>query len=334
MTGIHVAVIGGGAFGVALSNLAASKGYIVSLWARNSDVVEHINKFHHHPTLLKDIFLKPQIIATCDFHQALDQASYVILAIPMGAMKEVLKKISFLPNMTLISTAKGILPDTLQLSMDCIADCVPKEMAARVCYLSGPSFARELALGLPTALTVASLSKECAEDVQIRFSTPSCRLYRSDDVVGVCVSGALKNVIAIAAGACVGLNLGRNALAALITRGLHETTRLAIKMGANPLTMSGLSGVGDLILSCTDAMSRNYRLGTFLAQGYELSHALAMIGTVVEGANTAHAVNKLAIKYGVDMPISTAVHQVLDGKLKPEAAITSLLQRVLKDEII
>ncbi len=327
-----VAVLGGGAFGVALSNVVAKKSAEVVLWARNEVVVEAINSQHRHPIQLTDIELAPNIRATTNLQDASSQASLVILAVPMNAMGEVLRAASIDKDATIISTAKGIISDSLELPCDIMKKNVSKDLAYRACYLSGPSFAIELARGLPTALTIASLCQASAREFQNHFSSKSCRLYWSDDVIGVCVGGAMKNVIAIAAGACTGLDLGRNALAALITRGLAEVSRLAQKMGAKPATMSGLSGVGDLLLSCTDDMSRNHRLGMLLARGADLKSALAAIGTVVEGAKTAEAIVALSKKYHIEMPISYAVYQVLYGGLKPEVAISALLERAPKEE--
>lgn len=327
-----VAILGGGAFGVALSKLVAKKSVEVSLWARTKEVVEGINSRHSHPFQLTEIELPKNISATEDIKEASRHASYVILAVPMSAMGEVLERAPLEKNATVVCTAKGILSDSLELSVDIIKKTLTKDLVYKACYLSGPSFAIELAKGLPTALTIASYSHESARNFQAHFSDAHCRLYWSDDVIGVCVGGAMKNVIAIAAGACAGLNLGHNALAALITRGLAEMTRLATKMGADSLTMSGLSGVGDLLLSCTDAMSRNHRLGVLLAEGLGLSEAEKKIGTVVEGVKTVRAIPQLSKKYGIEMPISHAVFQVLYSGVKPERAISELLERAPREE--
>ncbi|MCA9507264.1 MAG: NAD(P)-dependent glycerol-3-phosphate dehydrogenase [Myxococcales bacterium] len=332
MTVDKVAILGGGAFGIALSKLVAKNSHQVTVWARNNQVVKSINTLRKHPKQLRDIMLDNNVNATSCIKEAVSQASYVILAVPMDATAEVLKQAPIDQNAIIINTAKGIVSDTLELSADIVKKNTCKDLAIRACYLSGPSFARELAQDLPTALTIASFNHESARKFQIHFSSKNCRLYWSDDVVGVCVGGAMKNVIAIAAGTCSGLKLGKNALAALITRGLAEMTRLAIKMGARSDTMSGLAGVGDLLLSCTDEMSRNFRLGLLLSEAKDLSSALKSIGTVVEGAKTAKAIVPLMQKYGIDMPISYAVHQVLYGGVKPERAIEDLLERALKEE--
>lgn len=329
-----VAVLGGGAFGVALAKIAAEKTARVSLWARNEETCQYINQHHYHPAKLTNILLPKNIEATSDLAVALKDAPIVILALPMKALAEVLRlsKSHFLKDTIIVCTAKGIEEKTLSLSCDILDQVLTKSLSYRSCYLSGPSFAIELALGLPTALTLACRDKRAGLYFQKGFSREHCRLYFSDDVVGVCVSGALKNVIAIAAGACVGLSLGRNALAALLTRGLAEITRLALAMGGKPATISGLSGVGDLILSCTDDMSRNHRLGALIADGMKLEPALNRIGGVVEGAMTAKSIPTLMSKYNIDLPISLAVHQVLYGHDSAKSAISYLLSRKLKDE--
>lgn len=332
MKNIKVAVLGGGAFGLALSILLAKKTSSVFLWARNDAVVSSINSNHRHPKELSTIELPSHIYATSTLDEALLGADFVVLAVPLGAMREVLQKAQIHSDAIIISTAKGIDSSSLELPCDIAAQSLDASLVQRACYLSGPSFAVELAMGLPTALTIASRDSHSARTVQNLFSSQSCRLYCSDDVIGVCVGGALKNVIAIAAGASSELKLGRNALAALITRGLAEIMRLAQKMGAKPETMSGLAGVGDLLLSCTDDLSRNHRLGTLLAQGIDLKSAVAQIGTVVEGAKTALAIPALMKKYSVEMPISHAVYQVLYTGLKPELALSLLLDRSPKEE--
>jgi glycerol-3-phosphate dehydrogenase (NAD(P)+) len=247
------------------------------------------------------------------------------VAEPLGGL---LKK-----DTIVVSTAKGIEEDTLCLPNEVLKRCLPEPLSSRACFLSGPSFAIELAMALPTALSLASGDQEAAKTFQIRFSSEHCRLYRSSDVTGVCVGGALKNVIAIAAGACRSLALGRNALAALITRGLNEVRRLAICWGAKDETLSGLCGMGDLILSCTDELSRNHRLGFFIGQGMDVKAAQARIGGVVEGARTAKAIPQLLCRYGIEMPISQAVYDVLYNGLMVDAALSSLMSRKPDDEL-
>lgn len=329
-----IAVLGAGAFGIALTKIAAGRAKTVCLWARDEAVCQAINSLHVHPHKLSHVVLAKRVHATIDLAEALSKAEVVILTLPMEAMESVLARAANYidEGATVVSTAKGIVPDTLALPCDIIRASLPEFLSSRACYLSGPSFAAELALGLPTALTVASRDRVAALNFQRGFSEKNLRLYYSSDVVGVCVGGALKNVIAIAAGASTGLGLGRNALASLITRGLAEITRLAKAMGGHVETLSGLSGMGDLVLSCTDNMSRNHFLGMLLAQGQSIESALKQIGSVVEGAKSARAVLPLMSRYKVDLPISLAVYKVLFENLKPQKAISALLERRLKNE--
>ncbi len=329
-----ITILGAGAFGVALAKLASHHAKEVALWARSASACTLINNTHKHPTKLSDVVLAPHVKATNSLAKALDKSSVVIIAVPMDALSEVLSAAALYisPQAVLISTAKGIKASSLKLSCDIINDILSADIAHRACYLSGPSFASELAQGLPTALTIASKNSLYALDIQKKFSYNHVRLYYSDDVIGICVGGALKNVIAIAAGACFGLNLGRNALASLITRGLAEITRLAIHMGAKSKTLRGLSGMGDLVLSCTDTMSRNYQLGVLLAQGMNLDNACSHIGSVVEGSKSALAIKDLIYKYNIEMPISLSVYNVLYNNLCPQKALESLFERELKNE--
>lgn len=329
-----IAVLGAGSFGLALGKIAAHRAKKVSLWARDEAVCTAINNLHTHPRTLTNIILPKHIHATNNLAEALDGAQAVILTLPMQALESVLREAGPLINSQaiVVSTSKGILPESLALPCDILDRCLPQSLAKRACYLSGPSFAGELALGLPTALTLASRDRCAALEFQQRFSHKTLRLYCSSDVIGVCVGGAFKNVIAIAAGATIGLGLGKNALASLITRGLAEITRLAKEMGGQVETLSGLSGLGDLVLSCTDTMSRNYSLGVLISQGQSMQSALEKIGSVVEGAKSARAVVLLAARYQVELPICHAVYQVLYEGLKPHKAISALLERSRKDE--
>ncbi|HXW53106.1 MAG TPA: NAD(P)H-dependent glycerol-3-phosphate dehydrogenase [Myxococcota bacterium] len=329
-----IVVMGGGAFGVALAKLLSEKSREVTLWARDEKICQAINETHHHPTRLSQITLLHHVVATTDLRQALCDARFVVLALPMAALRSVLDsaKAYFHEGAIIVSTAKGIEEASWALPCDILKAVLPKNLSERACFLSGPSFALELALNLPAALTLASGNQESSLECQRQLSSPSFRLYRTDDVVGVCVGGALKNVIAIAAGACNGLSLGRNALAALITRGLFEITTLAVKMGGRAETVSGLSGAGDLILSCTDDMSRNHRLGRLLADGFALPKALQKIESVVEGRKTAESIPALSEKFQVELPISMAVYRVLYEQENVKSAVLSLLARKLHEE--
>jgi glycerol-3-phosphate dehydrogenase (NAD(P)+) len=330
----NVAVLGGGAFGVALAKLAAEQSDKVTLWARDEVGCQYINRYRHHPTKLPSIVLPKNIVASSDLAVALGDAHVVIIALPMAALTEVLVKARglFAKDAIIVCTTKGIDEETLCLPCEIIEQTLPKDISLRSCYLSGPSFAIELAMGLPTALVLASQHQKSAKFCQRLLSSTHFRLYRSSDVIGVCVGGALKNVVAIAAGACAALDLGKNALASLITRGLSEMTRVAVAMGGKQATLSGLSGVGDLILSCTDDMSRNFRLGSLLAGGKNLEGAIATIGSVVEGAHTAKAIPRLCEKYNVELSIASAVFQVLYQGLSPAQAMALMLARRPEEE--
>lgn len=330
-----IAIVGGGAFGIALGKLGAQRAQQVIIWCRDSVVCDSINSYHHHPHSLSAVMLPDNVEASLDLPYCLRHADAVIFAVPLAALTEVLIKARpyIEPASTIVSTAKGIADGTLFLPVDIIEHSLPQVMAERACYLSGPSFAIELAMGLPTALTIASKDAHAAHQFQSMFSNPNCRLYYSPDVIGVCVGGALKNVIAIGAGVCYELRLGKNAQASLITRGLAEIGRLAKHMGGQIETLLGLSGVGDLVLSATDPMSRNFRLGTLLAQGYTTEQALGHIGSIVEGAKTALATLPLMEKYKIDLPICRMVYEVLYENLPPLMAISALLGREPKNEI-
>lgn len=329
-----IAILGGGAFGIALAKIASSQAQRVVIWVRDQKVCEHINNIHTHPSKLSNIILPPWVIATTDIKEALKNTPAVFLTVPMQALRSVLAQSRdyFDSEALIINTAKGIESPSLDLPCDIIKQTLLSRNANNACYLSGPSFANELAQGLPTGLTLASKNKSSAKKFQREFSQKNLRIYYCDDVIGVLVGGALKNVIAIAAGACAGLGLGSNALASLITRGLSEISRLAISMGGKAQTLSGLSGIGDLVLSCTDPTSRNHRLGLLLAENYLLPKALLQIGSVVEGAKTAQTIPGLIQKYHVDMPISLAVYKVLYENMALEQAMSDLLKRDLKDE--
>lgn len=329
-----VTVLGSGAFGIALAKMAANTSSRVFLWSRNETTCTAINTLHHHETRLSEITLSSSIYALTNLEEALYQAEVVIIAVPVAALSSVLAnaKAFFSKETIVVSTSKGIAEEGLALPVDIINEVLPKHLSKRACYLSGPSFAVELARGLPTALTLASLDENAAAYVQNGFVQSNFRLYRTLDIIGVLVGGAFKNVIAIAAGACVSLGLGRNALAALITRGLFELTRLSVKMGGRAETLSGLAGAGDLILSCTDSLSRNHRLGAFLAEGMDLPKALASIAGVVEGVSTAKSIPQLVKKYHIELPIAESVFRVLYQGEEVRAAMDTLLSRKLKEE--
>lgn len=329
-----VAVLGGGSFGTCLAMLA-SRQHDALLWARDEDVVRGIERERRNPRYLREIELPPELRATTRLEEALRGRELVIVSVPSHALRGVLAAAlpHLEPGAVLVATMKGIELETGMTMNQVFEDVLPEEFHPRVVYLSGPSFAREIAQHKPTAVTVASRELGYAISVQATLSTPWFRCYSHDDVVGVEVGGAVKNVVAIAIGMCDGLEMGLNARAALMTRGLHEITRLGVALGANPLTFQGLSGMGDLFVTCTGHLSRNRRVGIELGRGKTLERIIAGMDQVAEGVKTTYAVCQLAGRLGVDMPISTAVRRVLLGELAPKEAGFQLLTRQLRTEL-
>jgi glycerol-3-phosphate dehydrogenase (NAD(P)+) len=279
--------------------------------------------------------LPDAIVPTANVEEALVGASLVVVALPSHVMRENLLRMraAFEPDAIIVNATKGIENDTLMLMSDVIVDVLGAAVRPRVTVLSGPSFAKEVAQNMPTNLVVAASQREIAETVQRHVATERLRVYTSDDLVGVQLGGALKNVIAIAAGVCDGLGFGNNSRAALITRGIAEITRLSVRAGANPLTVSGLTGVGDLILTCTGELSRNRTVGLELGRGRELDQVLAQLGHVAEGVPTAKSAHHLAKQLGVELPITAEVYNVLFEKKAPLTAVRDLVGRPLRHEL-
>jgi glycerol-3-phosphate dehydrogenase (NAD(P)+) len=332
---MHVTVLGAGSFGSSLANILAANAESVRLWAREEALAQAIRDRHENPTYLPGIPLSPKVSATNSMEQALSDAGLVVLAIPSHAMREVLQKAKgFLPRHTpLVSVIKGIENGTLYTMTEVLEDVLPEEHHPYLAVLSGPSFAKEVAKRMPTAVTVAAQWDRVAERVRSAFQTESFRVYTSTDVRGVELGGALKNVIAIAAGIADGLGFGHNARAGLITRGLAEMTRLAVRRGANPLTLSGLSGLGDLVLTCTGELSRNRRVGFELGQGRTLAEILGDMKEVAEGVKTAQSARGLAAKLQVELPICEKVHEIIQGGKEPRAAVVELMTRQPRTEL-
>jgi glycerol-3-phosphate dehydrogenase (NAD(P)+) len=329
-----VAVLGAGSFGTALAKLLAEGGHAVRLYARDVEVAKTINEQHRHPRRLSGVRLPPGLKAITDVKEAVTGAALVVSSVPTVAVRAVWQDAGHAlhPDAYVMSATKGIENGSLKLVSDILLDSVPERAKTRLCYLSGPSFALEMARRLPTAVTIAADDEATATHVQSIISTDYFRAYTTTDVVGVELAGALKNVIAIAAGAADGLGFGANTQAALITRGLAEMSRLATKMGARPLTMAGLAGVGDLVLTCTGQLSRNRTVGFQLGQGKKLDQILKDLGQVAEGVNTARSVHDLMKREGVDMPISAAVHRLLFENTDPREEVYGLMGRKLKAE--
>jgi glycerol-3-phosphate dehydrogenase (NAD(P)+) len=330
----RIAVIGAGSWGTALANILATNGHDTVLWAFEKELVEEISRSHTNSLYLPGIALHPALACTGSLEEALGGRSMAMLVTPVQVMRGVLARAaSHIGDALIINASKGIELDTLKTVSQVCAELLGEEVLDRFVALSGPSFAREVALGLPTLIVAASRSVKCAHRVQAVLSNPAFRVYTNNDVTGVELGGAVKNVIAIAAGICDGLGFGHNARAALITRGLAEMNRLGQAMGAQPATFAGLAGMGDLVLTCTGDLSRNRTVGFKLGQGMLLSDILAEMRMVAEGVKTAEAVHLLARSLGVDMPIVEQVNHILHQDKPARQAVSELMARDLKAEI-
>lgn len=329
-----VAVVGAGGWGTALANLLAKKGHPVRLWSHDPEVARLITETRENSRYLPGIPLDPRVEATPVLADAVSGAEIVVSVSPSAFVREVMgaAAAAMRPDALVISASKGIEVDTLRTMAEVLDEVLPRAAAAEACFLSGPSFALEVARELPTAVVVASRVDSAARRAQQLFQTTYFRVYTNPDVKGVELAGALKNVIALAAGMATGLGLGHNALAALITRGLAEIARLGVALGANPLTFAGLAGMGDLILTCTGELSRNRRVGIELSRGRRLEDILSELAMVAEGVSTARAAHALARRTGVEMPIVAEVHAVLFEGRDPRTAVESLMVREPKAE--
>ena len=330
----HVGVVGAGSWGTVLADLLARNGHRVELWAREPEIVEQVNARHENGLFLKGIPLAETLTATGDLGRAVVGKDLVVMAVPSHHLRTVAAALSakLEPGAAVVSVSKGIENGT-ELTMTGVLKETLGLADERLAVLSGPSFAVEVARRMPTGVTVAARKAELARTVQRAFATPFFRVYTSRDTIGVELGGALKNVIAIAAGIVDGLGLGLNTRAALITRGMTEIRRLGKRMGANPRTFSGLAGYGDLILTCTGELSRNHTVGRELAAGRRLSDVLESMRMVAEGVRTAQSVYQLSSRLGVEMPISRQTYRILYEGLPPREALHELMTRDLKSEL-
>lgn len=330
---MKIAVLGSGSWGTAVGHIAAQKGHRVTLLSRTSEAADEINEKHQNSRYLKDIVLCPDLKASTDPLSTLKNVDICILAVPAQHLgKALLKFKGYLPETAIpLCLSKGIEISSLMTMSQLVEKSWPKQ-AKNYAVLSGPSFARETALGLPTAVTIACENEDLGKNLREAFSHASFRVYSSTDIIGVELGGALKNVIAIAAGVCDGLKLGDNARAALITRGLAEITRLALKLGANPITLMGLSGMGDLVLTCTGGLSRNRNVGLKLGQGHKIDYILSQMHDVAEGIPTTKAVCQLAKNHKVELPIAKSMYRVLYENSSPLRELDELLSRSLREE--
>jgi len=333
-TPLRIGVLGAGSWGTALADLLAAKGHRVELWAREPEVAAQINGVRENRLFLPGFRLAEGLVASHDLEAVAAAKDLLLVVVPSHAVRRTLQALSgrLAPATGVVSAAKGIETDTL-----CTLSQVLEQALGlgpeRIAVLSGPSFAVEVARRFPTAVAVASKNAELARRVQHAFATPVFRVYTSEDVIGVELGGAVKNVIAIAAGLIDGLGMGLNTRAALITRGMAEIRRLGKRLGANPRTFTGLAGYGDLILTCTGELSRNHTLGRRIAEGRKLEELLAETRSVAEGVHTARAVHQLSESLAVEMPICRQVYRILYEGLPPLEALTQLMTRNLRPEL-
>ncbi len=330
-TVIPCAVVGGGAWGTAIADRLVRNGHPVLLWAREADVVEAVNTRHENPRFLAGAPLAPALRATGDMNDALRGAALVIYAAPSHVLRRVVAsgRDAVAAGAVLAVATKGIERETLALMTDVVAEEAPGH---DVVAISGPSFAAEVASGQPTAVVAACANHSAAVLAQHAMSATVFRVYTSDDVIGVELGGALKNVMAVATGILDGLGLGYNPRAALMTRGLAEMTRLGVALGARGETFAGLAGLGDLVLTCTGALSRNRALGVAIGQGQSLDDALAGKDSVAEGVVNTQSARALAARAGVEMPIVEATYRILFDGQAPREAIDELMARELRAE--
>ena len=329
-----LSVIGAGSWGTALSIVLAPRFRRIRLWVYEKDLAELMRATRINDLYLPGFGLPANIAVETEFAAALSGAAIVLSVMPSHLVRGIYgQMLPYLDSsMVFVSATKGLENGTLLRASEVIRECVAARFEPRVAVISGPTFAREVARGDPTALVVASANHPLAASVQASFSGPTFRLYTSPDPAGVEIAGAVKNVVAIGAGVCHGLGLGSNTQAALITRGLAEMTRLAMALGGRPQTLAGLAGLGDLVLTCTGELSRNRAVGLELARGRKLEEIVSSMKMVAEGIKTTNAAVDLARRHAVEMPISTQMFEMLNFGLHPREAVRRLMERTLKGE--
>ncbi|MCF8080128.1 MAG: NAD(P)H-dependent glycerol-3-phosphate dehydrogenase [Desulfobacterales bacterium] len=332
---MKIGVVGAGSWGTALAHLLSTKGFAVDLWVFEAEIAEQIRETRENRVFLPGVRLPENLVPSNDVEQVVAQKPLVLVVVPSHVLRQTAGRLTeYLDAQSIVvSASKGIENETHLTMSGVLRQVVPSLGSDRIAVLSGPSFAKEVARQVPTAVTAASEERATADFVQRVFASPFFRVYAHEDVIGVELGGAVKNVIAIAAGIVDGLGLGLNTRAALITRGLAEIRRLGAKMGANPRTFSGLAGVGDLILTCTGDLSRNHTVGKKLGQGKKLSQILSEMTMVAEGVRTAKSVYNLSRKLDVEMPISHEIYRILYEEEAPKVALKRLMTRDLKAEM-
>ncbi len=330
---LKIAVLGDGGWGTALSILLNKKGYTVSVWGAFKENIDRINKTGENEVFLPGVKIPEGIVFTTDMESAVKEASIVVLAVPSHVMRSVCEKYKsfYMENHIVVSVAKGLERKTLKRMSEVIEDVIGKH--TDIVVLSGPSHAEEVARHIPTAIVASSKVMDLALKIEKVFTTKDFKVYTNPDIIGVELGGSLKNIIAIAAGIVDGLKLGANTKAAVMTRGIVEISRLGVRMGANPLTFSGLSGIGDLIATGVSPFSRNRTLGERIGSGEKLKDILSSTPKVAEGVNTINAALKLSEKYGVSMPITEELLKVLEGVEPPGKFIENIFSRDLASEL-
>ncbi|MBL9038897.1 MAG: NAD(P)-dependent glycerol-3-phosphate dehydrogenase [Archangium sp.] len=329
-------VFGAGSFGTAIASVLAANFDEVVLWGRDGQLVAQINRDRQNAAYLPGLTLPAPIRASADLADAAQGAELVVVATPSHATRQFMAQAAdVLPsNVPVITVAKGIENETLATMTEVLEQSLPERFHPHIGILSGPSFAKEMVQKMPTIVTVAARWEKTAQRAQQMFSSEFFRTYTSTDVVGVQVGGALKNVIAIAAGMADGLGLGHNTRAGIITRGLAEISRMAVRLGGNPLTLSGLAGMGDLVLTCTGELSRNRKVGIELGRGRALNDILGEMKQVAEGVKTAKSARDLAARHGVELPICAQVYAIAYEGKSPKAAAMDLMTRAPKSELV
>jgi glycerol-3-phosphate dehydrogenase (NAD(P)+) len=331
---MRAAVIGGGSWGTALATVLGNNGHDVTVWCHDAEVARGITERHENGKYLRGLQLPERLRGSTDLGEALRGAELVVAVSPSHVTRKVMgEAVPYLPRTTpIVCASKGIENESLLTMNEVLEEVLPHEMHPYLCFLSGPSFAKETVQRMPTAVVIAATWERVAKAVQRTFSNDYFRCYTSNDVVGVELGGSLKNVCAIAAGIADGMGFGTNTRALIITRGLGELVQLAMKKGANPLTLSGLAGMGDLVLTCTGELSRNRAVGLELGRGKKIKEVLAGMNQVAEGVKTAKSVHDLAARLKLDLPIHEAIYRILYDDLDPKTAMSLLAARELKSE--
>ncbi len=334
MANKRAAVLGAGSWGTTLAKVLAENGYDTRLWGRNLALIDEIQQRRQNLRYLPGIELPENLTGVRDMAEALADVELVSIVVPSHALRELALELApLLPrDVPIVNAMKGIEQHTLQLPSQILHECLPAQLHRQLTFLSGPSFAKEVAQGFPTAVLMAGSDLSFTHAAQHAFANSRLRVYSTDDVIGVELGGALKNVVAIAAGIADGMEFGHNSRAALITRGLAEIGRLAQKLGAHPLTVSGLSGMGDLVLTCTGDLSRNRHVGVELGRGRGLAEILSQMTMVAEGVRTSQSAYALSQREGVEMPIIEGVYRVLYQGSDPQRELAELMARTPRPE--